>query len=335
MKKYLIALNLLLLPLMSFSQESSTDFVASGQPHFKVFWNYNYDFTENVTKVSAFEVSRVYLGYKYSFNENISAKITYDIGKNDAGSSHTAFLKIAQLDWKINSVFKLSLGMIAAKQFNDQEKIWGYRYIYKTLQDEYKFGSSADLGVNAELKISNNLTSNIFIVNGEGHKDIQGDDGNHRFGANLIYKLNSNIITKVYYDTHAVIDSKAIINVGLFAGYKSDKFSFGAEYNKMQNGETFKDAKENHDLIGLSFYGSYLLDDKFEIFVRYDKLSSNTVEEGLTNWNYENDGDFNLIGIEYKALKGVKFSLNTRMFSYNNSDISNSSLVYINAEFKL
>ena len=37
MKKYLIVLNLLLLPLMSFSQGNSTDFVASGNPHFKVF----------------------------------------------------------------------------------------------------------------------------------------------------------------------------------------------------------------------------------------------------------------------------------------------------------
>ena len=81
MKKYLIVLNLLLLPLMSFSQGNSTDFCSIRKPHFKVFWNYNYDFTEDVTKVSAFELSRVYLGYKYSFNENFSAKITYDIGK--------------------------------------------------------------------------------------------------------------------------------------------------------------------------------------------------------------------------------------------------------------
>ena len=43
--------------------------------------------------------------------------------------------------------------MIGGKQFNDQEMIWGYRYLYKTLQDEYKFGSSADLGVNAEFKL--------------------------------------------------------------------------------------------------------------------------------------------------------------------------------------
>ncbi|MDA9357132.1 porin [Flavobacteriaceae bacterium] len=324
---------LLLLPLLSISQEN--DSFPSGEPHFTAFWNYHYDFTENTTQESAFEIARVYLGYKYTFNDAFSAKITYDIGKNSSGSSHTAFLKIAQLDWKVNSKFKLSMGMIGGKMFKDQEKIWGYRYLYKTLQDEYKFGSSADLGVNAEIKISDKLTSNVFIVNGEGYKNVQDEDGNQRFGTNLIYKLNKNITTKFYYDTHEVVDSKAINNIGFFVGYKSDKFRFGAEYNEMQNGETYKTASENHNLTGLSFYGSYLLNEKFEVFVRYDKLTSNQVDGSDTNWNYENDGNLSMVGIEYKAVKGVKFSLNSRTFNYKDSNIRDSSLVYLNAEFKL
>ena len=334
MIKQFLVMSFLLIPLLNFGQEDS-NISSSGEPHFKAFWNYHYDFTENTIQTSAFELSRVYLGYKYSFNESVSAKITYDIGKNNAGSSHTAFLKIAQLDWKVNSKFKLSMGMIGGKQFNDQEKIWGYRYLYKTLQDEYKFGSSADLGVNAEIKISDKLTSNVFIVNGEGYKNVQGEDGNQRFGTNLIYKLNKNITTKIYYDTHAVVDSKAINNIGIFAGYKSDKFRFGAEYNEMQNGETYKTASENHTLKGLSFYSSYILNDKFELFIRYDKLSSNTIDGSNSNWNYENDGALNMIGVEYKAVKGVKFSLNSRIFNYTDSNINDSSLIYLNSEFKL
>ena len=227
------------------------------------------------------------------------------------------------------------MGMIGGKQFNDQEKIWGYRYLYKTLQDEYKFGSSADLGVNAEIKISDKLTSNVFIVNGEGYKNVQDDDGNQRFGTNLIYRLSKNITTKFYYDTHAVVDSKAINNIGFFAGYNSDKFRFGAEYNEMQNGETYKTASENHNLTGLSFYGSYFLNEKFEVFIRYDKLTSNQVDGSDNNWNYENDGNLSMVGIEYKAVKGVKFSLNSRSFNYKDSNITDSSLVYLNAEFKL
>jgi hypothetical protein len=103
----------------------------------------------------------------------------------------------------------------------------------------------------------------------------------------------------------------------------------------MQNGETYKTASENHNLTGLSFYGSYLLNEKFEVFIRYDKLTSNQVDGSDNNWNYENDGNLSMVGIEYKAVKGVKFSLNSRSFNYKDSNITDSSFVYLNAEFKL
>ena len=60
--------------------------------------------------------------------------------------------------------------MIGNKQFKYQESIWGYRYMYKTFQDENKFGSSADLGVNGEIKVTENLKINLFVLNGEGYK---------------------------------------------------------------------------------------------------------------------------------------------------------------------
>ena len=58
---------LLTLPLLSISQENDSS--PNGEPHFTAFWNYHYDFTENTTQVSAFEIARVYLGYKYTFND--------------------------------------------------------------------------------------------------------------------------------------------------------------------------------------------------------------------------------------------------------------------------
>ena len=305
-----------------------------GQPHFKVFWNYNYDFSDDVQQNSAFELKRVYLGYKYKFDEKISAKITYDIGKNDAGSNYTAFVKIAQLDYKLSSKVKLSMGMIGGKQFNDQEKVWGYRYIYKTLQDENKFGSSADLGVNAEIKLSDKLTTNIFAVNGEGYKNLQDFDGNQRVGLNLIYAFSDSVNLKFYYDTQESANSESLNNIGVFAGYKSENYSIGAEYNKMENGTTYKTPIDNHNLNGISIYNRYSINDKYEIFARYDQISSNVVDGATTSWNYDDDGSLIIIGTQYKANDGVKFSLNGRSFSYENLD-TNLFEVYFNVEFKL
>ena len=322
----------ILFPFFAFTQTSESE--SKGEPHFKVFWNYNYDFSDDVTQTSAFELDRVYLGYKYKFNDNISAKITYDVGKNDAGSNYTAFVKIAQLDYKLSSKVKLSMGMIGGKQFNDQEKVWGYRYIYKTLQDENKFGSSADLGINAEIKLSDKLTSNIFAINGEGYKNPHDSDGNQRIGLNLIYSMSKNLKQKFYYDTQASENSESINNIGLFAGYQSDSYSIGTEYNKMENGTTYKTAIDNHNLDGISIYNRYILNDKFEIFARYDQITSNTLDGATSSWNYDNDGSLIIAGAQYTANSGVKFSINARSFDYKNLD-TNLFEVYFNVEFKL
>ena len=334
MKKYLLII-MILAPLITFPQGNNDGAASKGQPHFKVFWNYHYDYTENTEQVSAFELTRVYLGYKYKFDDKFSAKITYDIGKNDAGSNHTAFVKIAQLDYKINPSVKISMGLIGGKQYKDQENHWGYRYIYKMLQDEHKFGPSADLGINAEFKISKKLLANLFVVNGEGYKNLQDEDGNQRFGMSLIYNPLKKLTTKFYYDTHASENSKSLNNIAFFAGYKADSWRIGAEYNKMENGTNYKTAIDDHNLDGISFYGSYVFNNKVEIFARFDKISSNIITGQDNSWNYNKDGALMLFGAQYVAAKGVKFSVNSRNFNYINDDIEDSSFIYFNAEFKL
>ena len=139
--------------------------LGSGKPNFKIFWNYHNDFTKEATKKSAFELKRVYLGYKHDFNDTFSAKVTYDIGSNSGGSEYTAYVKIAQLDWKLNPKVKLSMGLIGNKQFDDQESLWGYRYAQKGILNEFKFGPSADLGINSEFTINPKFKINLFILN--------------------------------------------------------------------------------------------------------------------------------------------------------------------------
>ena len=140
MKKQLLFLSILILSVSSFSQSADSDFKPSGKVHFKVFWNYHTDLSENATKTSAFELKRSYFGYKYAFSKNISANITIDVSSNTGGSAYTVLLKAAQLDWQVSSAVKLSMGLIGMKQFKEQENFWGYRYIFKSFQDQNGFG---------------------------------------------------------------------------------------------------------------------------------------------------------------------------------------------------
>ena len=60
-----------------------------------------YDFSQNATKKSAFELTRSYLGYQYDFSKNISAKVIFDAGTDTGFSEYSILLKTAQLDWKV------------------------------------------------------------------------------------------------------------------------------------------------------------------------------------------------------------------------------------------
>ena len=92
----------------------------------KVFSNFNYDMSpaEGEDSFKEFELKRAYLGYSYKIDDKFSTKITFDVGNNTGGTAYTAFLKIAQLNWKYNDNVSINFGMIGTKNFKFMEKAW-------------------------------------------------------------------------------------------------------------------------------------------------------------------------------------------------------------------
>lgn len=326
--KLSITVLLMFFSLIAIAQESETK--PKGKVTGKVFFNYHNDLTKDAEQTSAFELQRAYLGYKYKINDKFSAAVTLDFGKGAGNSDHAVFVKQAKLDYKASDKVTLSFGMIGMKQFKDQESFWGYRYIYKSFGDQYKFGTSADLGAMASFKVADDLKLDVLAVNGDGYKDLQDSKGKHRVGANLAY-TPENWVFKAYWDTMNGTDindedeNTSVNNLAFFAGYKAADFRIGAEYNIMKNGEAYNKPSEDLELTGLSFYGTYNFDEKWNVFGRYDDLSAN--EEG-------GNGQLSTIigGVEYKATKGVDVSLNYRTTSVKDVDGS-ENLVYLNLQF--
>ena len=327
--KFILTIFIIFIGFEIYSQQNK------GKVSTRVYWNFNKDFTKDAPRKNAFDIKRAYFGYEYRINDNISSKVTFDVGKNSSGSDHTAFLKIAQLDWKIKNNLKLSIGMIGNKQFKFQESIWGYRYMYKTFQDENKFGSSADLGVNAEIKLSEKINLNLFALNGEGYKNVQDDNGFIKIGGNLIYEFDNGFSAKIYYDSQPSIENFNLVNTGYFIGYEKEKTRIGLEYNEMLNGKTYKDPSKDHSLSGFSGYISQTLSKNATIFFRYDSLGSNILSGSLDAWNSGKDGNLMILGFEHVVIKGFKLNLNYRNYNYNDNSINNKSMVFINAEIKI
>ena len=327
--KFILTIFIIFIGFEIYSQQNK------GKVSTRVYWNFNKDFTKDAPRKNAFEIKRAYFGYEYRINDNISSKVTFDVGKNSSGSDYTAFLKIAQLDWKIKNNLKLSIGMIGNKQFKFQESIWGYRYMYKTFQDENKFGSSADLGVNAEIKLSDKINLNLFALNGEGYKNVQDDNGFIKIGGNLIYEFDNGFSAKIYYDSQPSIENFNLVNTGYFIGYEKEKTRIGLEYNEMLNGKTYKDPSKDHSLSGFSGYISQTLSKNSSVFFRYDSLGSNILSGSLDAWNSGKDGNLMILGFEHVVTKGFKLNLNYRNYNYNDTSINNKSMVFINAEIKI
>lgn len=327
-------------------QETATSVIDDGfKPNGSVigivFFDYKFDLTEETKQSSSFEIDRAYLGYKYNFAKNISGKVLYDVGYETGTKSYSVFLKNALIDWAILPKLKLSAGVIGLRQFDTQEKFWGYRYIMKSYVDQYGLGTSADLGFNIELPLHEKITINAFVLNGEGYKSLQDMYGMHRFGGNIVAKPLEGLVAKVHYDimpnkyqqadSLPVIDTSIISNLSLFVGYElKDKFRIGIEYNALNNAKNYKNYADGYKLGGISVYGTYIINKQFEVLARFDKLGSNKIGNAADVWNISKDGSLILAGVHYKPVKNVNVGLNYRNYSFDDETKDSSSALFTN-----
>ena len=173
MKTKLILAGILACIGMSAQAQNSKVEEPKGKAIVQVFGNFHTGFgSENDNR--GFELERTYLGYEYNLGKGLTVKGVMDIGKSSDVSDYQriAYIKNAMVQWKTGKL-TLSGGLISTTQFNFQEKFWGYRYVMKSFQDQYKFGNSADLGISAAYKLADWITADAIIVNGEGYKKIQ------------------------------------------------------------------------------------------------------------------------------------------------------------------
>ena len=272
-----------------------------------------------------FELDRSYLGYEYNFGKGVSVKGVLDIGQSSSVNdyNHIAYIKNALVKWNIGN-FTLQGGMIGMTQFSYQEKFWGYRYIYKSFQDQYKFGSSADLGLSASYKFADWLSGDVIIVNGEGYKKIQLHDG-LQYGVGLTLNPAKELTLRLYGSLNegGVDHAENIYNYALFAGYKHERFSIAGEFNSMQNYRNVKD----HNLAGVSFYTTVKLGGRVNAFARYDNLWSKD------DWNIEKDETTYMAGVEILPCQWVKISPNLRYHDARSADVKDHCMLYISCFF--
>ncbi len=272
-----------------------------------------------------FDLDRAYLGYRYDLEKGLSVKVVMDMGAKSDDNDRTAYIKNAGITWK-KGAWTLDGGLVSTTQFNFVEKQWGYRYIYKSFQDQYKFGSSADLGLSVAWKAADWLSLDAIVMNGEGYKKVQLGDG-LQYGIGATLTPLKGLSLRFYAGLNEQVGEglKDVMNYAAFIGYKADCFSIGAEYNIMENYKGVKD----HNKSGFSVYGTLKASKVTEIFARYDDVSSKD------DWAKDDDEGVMLLGAQFKLGKYVKLAPNFRMAMPKADGADNLYAGYISCYFGL
>ncbi|MCF0243369.1 MAG: hypothetical protein HUK06_01245 [Bacteroidaceae bacterium] len=282
-----------------------------------------------------FNLDRAYLGVEGKWGKGWSFKFVADCGKSSAVDDYQriVYIKNALVQWKSDR-FSVRAGLIGTNVFGTQEKFWGRRYVMKTFQDEYKFGSSADLGAAIEWSPSRVVSLDAIIVNGEGFKKLQIERG-LLYGVGITVKPVEGLTLRAYGDLNQKPDDstpKKTLNA--MVGYKNQTFSIAVEGSFIFDKETQTLTETqtqtltqtetetltqtqtqaqsqsqilNRNQSGLSAYGSVKV-GKCDIFARYDLLTSKN------NWNKSKDGSMALAGVGIDLCKYVKMAPNVKVW---------------------
>lgn len=307
------------------AQDTKTE-EPKGKAIVQVFGNLHTGFNKKSSDMG-FELDRSYLGYEYQFGKGLSVKGVLDVGKSKSVSDYhrIAYIKNAMVSWKKGNL-TLNGGLIPTTLFGFQEKFWNYRYIMKSFQDQYSFGSSADLGLSIAYKFTDWISADAIIVNGEGYKKVQVNNGLN-YGLGLTLTPVKGFQIRLYGGLNeSGVDGKAnIVNMTAFAGYKNDKFTLGAEYSHMLNASYTK----GNDQFGYSVFGSVRLAKYADLYARFDDLYSKD------NWNVDKDEQTAILGAQFKVGKYVKIAPNLRMVIPKATGAENSFYAYVNCYFGL
>jgi len=314
------------------AQENNEEKRYTAEPIALVFTNI-YSGINKGENPTAIEIQRAYFGYDIQMQNGFSSKIVVDIGSPDNTSAYSllkryAYFKSAYLQYEQGKM-NVKFGIIPMQLFKVQEKIWGHRYIEKSAADKYKFGTSSDLGISLNYKVSKIAEIDLTFSNGEGNAELQNDN-TYKTALGLTLKPYKGLVIRSYAD----LLSKSVDQITWvgFIGYQiKDKMDFGVEYDRQYNVKN----ETNENLSIFSITASYNINSKVQVFSRYDIFRSNILAEEDIPWNISNDGSAMIGGIQFSPIPEIRLALNYQDWVPYAGNLENSSYIYLNIEFGL
>ena len=317
------------------------------------------DLTDGSGNANEFALGRAYLTVKSKLSKFTSLRITTDLRQAedaDGNSQYNIILKYGYIDWRPafgKKALNIRFGLQPTPYIDYQNKLWGRRYLSKTVADINRYLTASDLGVSANLALGTDgklgqITAALFngtSYNKLGEKNSQKDFNAYGqlnpFWENDDFKGTA-LIAQFYYGTQNIVISnlvvasdykRQLISVGGLLAYRNT-FDFGIDLNwyTIGQGPNANDSTQS----GLSLHGTlYFMDMTDENSLLHTLNIFGRIDINDLNTNSVNKGDTYIIaGIEIVPTKGFKTSLNIRRRSFEDPSRVNKKELFVNSLFK-
>jgi len=313
------------------------------------------DFSAGADHFSEFELTRTYVTVTSDLNERTDVRFTADLRSTSGYSGYTVVVKYGYVNWRPEFLKRASFrfGLQQTQYIDIMNKVWGRRYLEKTVSDLSGMLTSADLGASSFIKFGNSGTVvlNLAIFNGTSYSNVNELNKQKDLNAVLFVKpaqqnadfKNSMIVGQIYYGTQnmtfvnpddASDYRKSIISIGGILDY-TDRFSIGLDANWETLGQGT--GTSDLDVSAVSLFATYLLgrhvsDGSFlkncNILGRIDFVDP----DGSTSDDKET---YSIIGLECVTSSSIRTSLNVRTVSYEAPGVSTESFLFLNAFLKI
>ena len=317
MKKLLVTV---LITTAIFSQDSKTK--VSAEIFMDYFYSVNHDNSAN--DIDGFIFRRANVSAKHKFNDEFSGVVKLE---SEAGGftkeNKLAFnLKDAYINYKLNDVSDLVLGLQKNPLIKRLEKFYGHRYIEKTPSDLYKLGSSRIMGISYIRSLSDVITAQLSIANGEGNKSESNKGDLVGLDLNFYDKSVFAGISGQYNSSNK--DTASQISLSLAVGAVFDKLKLLVSGHFYENEEKESESKINTRLA--SAFISYEL-EKTNFFLRIDRMFTE-LQKSPSYYNMMTGEKLThfIAGFTTKLAKKISISPNIKLTSYD--DASDIDAIY-------
>jgi hypothetical protein len=293
---------------------------------------------------NAFEISRAYLGFKAKLSDSWFARVTGDVTRlktseavyDDTGALvdvettegiYAYYLKYAYGDYVPYSAFGVRFGQVQTAFIEYFDKAFGYRYLVKSPSDQWKFDTSADLGLALHGKFPANYGSYYVIArNGEGYKHPEENKGKGIQAAVQLMPLASfeagkglQIVGSMMQNNESASDPD--VDTTLINALIAYKYMFTDAWGLNLGGgyglRTVADDSVQDDIQSTIAHGFAVvyLPQHFGLFARADMHDPDTNNDKTTH-GYQDEETMVLGGVSFDPIKNVSLALDYRTTRY-------------------